>query len=213
MKLRTASILCCLLTIFHLGCGGAATQTPTECAQADPKAAETADSAPVAEVPPEKKVDAVSAASHNHFEKPNAWTRDQLIEAFKNHMNWTVDMFFAMATVDETGKPNISSIMPYALRDDVLVFANRGSVTRTNVESRRFSHAIFRAVDQKTADPKKFDVFGIVGSRIHLELIDDPKELEILWGEYKAAKTPASPPTFTKDDHFFMRIVEIVPIG
>ena len=118
-----------------------------------------------------------------------------------------------MATVDENGKPNISAILPYAVRDDVLVFANRKSVARTNVETTGIAHAIFRTVDTSTINPKRYDYFGVVGNRLHLKVIDDPEELDALWEEYKALKTPISPPGFGKEDHFYMRIISIEPIG
>ncbi len=208
MKTRTIAYLCCTLAALLFGCGSASTQATAECPEVAPDEAKTPETKEG-----EPKVDAVSASSPYHFAKRDKWKDEQLIKVLKNHMGWTVDMFFAMATADANGNPNVASIMPYPLRDDVLIFANRSSITRSNIEANGFCHAIFRAVDPATADPKKFDVFGIVGSRIRLELIDDPKELDTLWNEYKEARTPISPPTYVREDHFFMKILKITPIG
>ena len=158
-------------------------------------------------------VDAMSAATMPFFDKPDSWKTANLLAALRDHLHWSSDVVWAMATVDKKGKPNISAILPYALRDDVLVFANRTSTARRNVEATRFAHGFFRAVDPKTIDPKRYDYFGVVGNRLYLEVIDDPKETDILWKEYQSLKTPISPPGFGKEDHFFMRILEISPIG
>jgi hypothetical protein len=186
MYTRISPIALCLLVVFTLGCAGAKRGGA---------------------------VDATSEATKPFFDKPDAWTTAHLLNALRDHLGWSSDVVWAMATVDAKGKPNISAILPYAVRDDVLVFANRQSAARTNVETTGLAHGFFRAVDAKTIDPKRYDYFGVVGNRLLLEIVADPRENDILWQEYKALKTPVSPPGFGQDDHFFMKIVAIEPIG
>lgn len=199
-----------LWTSLLVGCGGTTTQTCPETAQnealAEKPAAETAQQA-------EPASDAVSGASKPYYDKPDFWNKEKLIAALRDHQSWNEGVFWAMATVDKNGKPNISAIVPFALNDDILIFANKNSLTRANLESTGICHAIFRSLDPKSADPKKFDFFGVVGSRVTLEFVNNAEERDALWKEYKAQKTPVSPPHFTVDDHFFMKIIKVEPIG
>jgi hypothetical protein len=202
MKLRLG-LVSIGLTLLLVGCATATSQTETNTAPTE--------TTPQAEATPAP--DAVTAASMPFYDKPNAWKKDNLLFALRNHLKWSSDIFWAMATVDPRGIPNVSAIMPYALRDDVLIFANRTSVARTNAETTGYSHAIFRSIDPSTIDPKRYDYFGVVGNRLLLKIIDDPEELDTLWEEYEALEAPISPAIFEKEDHFFMRIISIEPIG
>jgi hypothetical protein len=196
------------LALLLVGCGATSTQTGTKTAQPEslPEAGAKTELATPAP-------DAVTAASKPFYDKPDDWKKDNLLHALRNHLTWSSDIVWAMATVDANGKPNISAIMPYALRDDVLIFANRSSVARSNAETTGYSHAIFRSVDPSTIDPKRYDFFGVVGNRLFLKIIDDPEELDTLWEEYEALEAPISPAVFEKEDHFYMRIISIEPIG
>ncbi|MCP4199473.1 MAG: hypothetical protein GY762_20185 [Proteobacteria bacterium] len=202
MKLRLG-LVSIGLTLLLACCATATGQTET-------KTAPTATAAQAEAIP---APDAVTAASKPFYDKPNVWKKDDLLFALRNHLKWSSDIFWAMATVNSRGIPDISAIMPYALRDDVLIFANRTSVARTNAETTGISDAIFRSVDPSTIDPKRYDYFGVVGNRLFLQIIDDPEELDELWEEYKALGAPISPAVFEKEDHFYMRIISIEPIG
>ena len=193
-----------VVAIFFIGCGAASTHTTgANCDETQTVEAETGGDAP----------DAVSGASMNHFSKPKHWTDKNLIEILKNPKAWKEDAFWAMATVDAQGRPNIASFVPLALRDDILIIANKASATKTNMSATRFAHAIFRALKPESSEIKHLDPYGVVGSRLTLEIVDDPKEVETLWKEYEAAGKPVSPPPYTAEDHIFMRIVEITPLG
>jgi hypothetical protein len=196
------------LFLLLLGCATASSQTAVKTAPTEKAPAAAEETLPAIPAP-----DAVTAASKPFYDKPNAWKTDNLLHALRNHLSWSSDIVWAMATVDTNGKPNISAIMPYALRDDVLIFANRTSVARSNAETTGYSHAIFRSIDPSTIDPKRYDYFGVVGNRLFLKIINDPEELDALWEEYEALEAPISPAVFEKEDHFFMRIISIEPIG
>jgi hypothetical protein len=196
------------LALLLGGCEAAPTQTGAKPAQVEKAPEAGSETQPAIPAP-----DAVTAASKPFYDKPDVWKTSNLLHALRNHMSWSSDIVWAMATVDSKGIPNISAIMPYALRDDVLIFANRTSVARSNAENTGYSHAIFRSVDPSTIDPKRYDYFGVVGNRLFLKIIDDPKERAVLWKEYKALKAPISPAIFGKKDHFYMRIISIEPIG
>lgn len=193
-----------LAVLLIIGCGGASNKCLKSVADAETTVSPTAE----ATAP-----DAVSGASKVYYAKAEHWKEEDLLAAFRNHREWSAAVFFAMATVDKKGRPNVASIVPYAVRDNVLIFANQESVTRANIESTGISHAIFRSVKEETANPKFFDYFGVVGSRLTLELVRDDAEREALWKEYQQQGAPASPPNSSVDDHFFMKIVEIQPIG
>ena len=108
------------------------------------------------------------------------------------------------------GTSNIATVVPFAVsKDTIAIVFGPGTTTRKNIMATKTARAIVRYTDQKTA--KGLDIFGNVGSRLLLKLLEDKKECE----KYFKANEPMFMKMMARsaEDVVFLKIKEVYPLG
>ena len=154
------------------------------------------------------EIEAVTSASGAYHMESGMYTGEKLLALFQNPVG-DPSTFFALATVNEDGSPNIACIMPYGLSEKVIMLMDAGSRTRENLKRDKYARAILRTTDPEFK--QGYDLYGNVGSRMLLKLIDDPDERNRLYNEnIEVMKRYQG---MSLENCVFLEIVEVYPIG
>jgi len=156
----------------------------------------------------EQEIDVVTSASGAYHMESGMYTGEKLMALLKNPIG-DISTFFAIATVNEDGSPNIASIMPHGLGEDVILLMDAGTATRDNLGRDKVARAILRTTDP--AFKKGYDLYGNVGSRMLLKLIDDPEERNRLYKENEEEISKFR--GMTIENCVFLKIVDVYPLG
>ncbi len=155
-----------------------------------------------------QETDVTTAASGAYNMEAGIYTGEKLLDLLRNPVG-DPSTFFALATVSKDGSPNIASIMPYGLSEEVILLMDAGTRTRENLERSKYARAILRTTDP--AFKQGYDPYGNVGSRLLLKLIDDPDERSRLYNENK--EVMARYRGMDLNNCIFLKIVDVYPLG
>jgi hypothetical protein len=119
---------------------------------------------------------------------------------------------FVISTVQCDGSPNISSIFPAVVNDEVVLLTNAVSLTRDSILATKYARTYFRLWDPEgTVDP--FDNIGSAGNRMLLKLIEDEDEVQSLYEEFIDNSPVYDYENLSLSSCMFMRVVALYPLG
>ncbi len=119
---------------------------------------------------------------------------------------------FVLSTVQCDGSPNISSIFPAVVNDEVVLLTNAESLTRDSILATKYARTYFRLWDPAgTMDP--FDNVGSAGNRMLLKLIENEDEVQSLYVEFIDNSPVYDYEDLSLRSCMFMRVVALYPMG
>jgi hypothetical protein len=119
---------------------------------------------------------------------------------------------FVISTVQCDGSPNISSIFPAVVNEEVVLLTNASSLTRDSILATKYARTYFRVYNPVgTIDP--FDNVGSAGNRMLLKLIEDEQEVQSLYEEFIDNNPVYDYEDLSLFSCMFMRVVTLYPLG
>jgi hypothetical protein len=119
---------------------------------------------------------------------------------------------FVLSTVQCDGSPNIASIFPAVVNDEVILLTNAASLTRDSILATKYARTYFRVWDPAgTIEP--FDDIGSAGNRMLLKLIEDEEEVQSLYEEFIDKSPVYDYEDLSLSSCMFMRVVTLYPLG